>query len=578
MKTQKLQIGKVGKRWFKLPLETVTSTLAILAIRGSGKTYAAGVLAEEMLKAGLHIVILDPEDAWWGLRSSAKGNKAGYPIIVFGGEKADIPIEAGSAKIVVDMIVEDGVSAVVCTSDFNEDEARQFGTDFATHLYYKKRLTKYRTPLHVFIDEADSFCPQQARKNDGDMVNAFGRLVKRGRSRGIGVTMISQRPAAVNKNILTQVETLIVLRITSSNDHKAVGDWVVAKGTEDQQEQFSKTIAELETGEAWIWSPGFLKVFDRVKIRTKETFDSSATPKIGEIIIVPKKLADIDLEGVRKRMKSVIEKQKAEDPGELRRRIAELQRQVARPTAGKIIAVPDKAAIERAVRQAVAQATQRQDQKWRSALGGLKDKIWSALQAVVANGVAKDREPVRAVAETVTREKKDPPQRPNPPMPGLDGVKMAKMERAILTILAQRFPRSGDKRQVAVMAGYAHKSGSFSNARSSLATKGYIECSGQEWTATAEGVSALGEFEPLPKGPELVDFWGTRIGKCGRVILEALVEVYPNGMTRDEIAARTGYEARSGSFSNYISKLRTLELISGKQEIRASDCLFDAAT
>jgi len=106
MATRKLQIGKVGSRWFKLPLDTVTSTLAVLAIRGSGKTYTAGVLAEEMLKAGLHIVILDPEDAWWGLRSSAKGNKAGYPIIVFGGENADIPIEAGSARVVVDMIVE----------------------------------------------------------------------------------------------------------------------------------------------------------------------------------------------------------------------------------------------------------------------------------------------------------------------------------------------------------------------------------------------------------------------------------------------------------------------------------------
>ncbi len=573
-----LKIGKVGKRWFRLPLETVTSTIAILAIRGSGKTYAAGVLAEEMLKAGLHIVILDPEDAWWGLRSSAKGNKAGYPIVVFGGEKADVPITPESAKLVVNLIVEQGISAVVCTSDFDEEEQRTFVAAFAGHLYHKKRLTKYRTPLHLFIDEADTFVPQTVSKPDAKMVKAIDRCVRRGRRRGIGVTMISQRAAVINKNVLTQIETLIVLRITSSNDRKAIGAWVDAKGTADQKGQFSKTIASLKTGEAWIWSPGFLGVFERVQIREKETFDSSATPKINQVIRAPKKLADIDLKSVREAMEAVIEKQKAEDPGELRRRIAELQRQVARPTAGKIIAVPDKAAIERAVRQAVAQAIQRQDQKWRSALSGLKDNIWSALQKVMANGVAKDREPVRAVAETVTREKKDPPQRPNPPMPGLDGVKMAKMERAILMILAQRFPRSGEKKQVAVMAGYAHGSGSFGNSRSSLTTKGYIECSGQEWTATAEGIDALGEFEPLPKGPELVDFWGTRIGKCGRAILDALVEVYPNGMTRNEIAEITGYQAQSGSFGNYISKLRTLELINGKQEIKAADCLFDGGT
>jgi len=90
----------------------------------------------------------------------------------------------------------------------------------------------------------------------------------------------------------------------------------------------------------------------------------------------------------------------------------------------------------------------------------------------------------------------------------------------------------------------------------------------------ADGLDALGEFEPLPKGQELVNFWGARIGKCGRAILEALVEVYSNAITRVEIAALTGYEAGSGSFSNYISKLRTLELINGTKEIKAADCLF----
>lgn len=560
-----------------MPLETVTSTTAILAVRGSGKTYAAGVLAEEMLKAGLHIVILDPEDVWWGLRSSAKGNKAGYPIVVFGGEKADVPIKPKSAELVVNLIVEQAISAVVCTSDFNEDETRQFATDFAKHLYHKKRLTKYRTPLHVFIDEADSFCPQQARKNEGDMVNAFGRLVKRGRSRGIGVTMISQRPAVVNKNILTQVETLIVLRITSSNDHKAVGDWVKAKGTEDQKGQFSNTIASLEVGEAWIWSPGFLKVFDRVKIRAKETFDSSATPKLNQVIQAPKKLADIDLKSVREHMEAVIEQQKAEDPRELQKLVAELRRELSRKPAGKVIQAPDKKLVEQTVRLAVTRAVNDRDKHWHKWLGDLKGAALSALKAAL-NG-AGPQQPAQMKVEMPampeTHRRPTTTVRQPAPVHSGEGVKMAKMERAILTILAQRFPRSGDKKQVAVMAGYAHGSGSFSNARSSLTTKGYIEANGQEWTATAEGIDALGEFEPLPKGPELVDFWGSRIGKCGRAILEALVEVYPAGMTRNEIAEDTGYEARSGSFGNYISKLRTLELINGKQEIKAADCLFE---
>jgi len=45
-----------------LPIEAVTQTFAILAKRGVGKTYTASVMAEEMLKSNLHVVIVDPID------------------------------------------------------------------------------------------------------------------------------------------------------------------------------------------------------------------------------------------------------------------------------------------------------------------------------------------------------------------------------------------------------------------------------------------------------------------------------------------------------------------------------------
>ncbi len=43
-----------------LPLEAVTQTFAVLAKRGVGKTYTALVLVEELLKAGLQTVVVDP--------------------------------------------------------------------------------------------------------------------------------------------------------------------------------------------------------------------------------------------------------------------------------------------------------------------------------------------------------------------------------------------------------------------------------------------------------------------------------------------------------------------------------------
>jgi hypothetical protein len=56
-----------------------------------------------------------------------------------------------------------------------------------------------------------------------------------------------------------------------------------------------------------------------VQIRRKETFDSSATPKVGTVWRVPKTLAPVDLERLRTRLAGTMEQMNADDPRELRR-------------------------------------------------------------------------------------------------------------------------------------------------------------------------------------------------------------------------------------------------------------------
>lgn len=75
---KELQVGKVvGGKQFSLPLDFVTRTLAIVAIRGAGKTVAATVLAEEMAEAGLPWIAFDPIGVWWGLRVNPDGSPGG---------------------------------------------------------------------------------------------------------------------------------------------------------------------------------------------------------------------------------------------------------------------------------------------------------------------------------------------------------------------------------------------------------------------------------------------------------------------------------------------------------------------
>lgn len=204
---------------FSLPLEAVTQTFAILAKRGVGKTYTAAVLAEEMLKAQLPVVIVDPIGVWWGLRVAADGEQPGLPITVIGGEHGDVPLDESMGAQLAEIICANGLSAVIDLSMFRKAEQGRFMTAFAETLYHKNRA-----PLHLILDEADLFAPQRPMKGQERLLGAFEDIVRRGRARGLGITLITQRAAVINKDVLTQVEVLITLRTISPQDRAATDE------------------------------------------------------------------------------------------------------------------------------------------------------------------------------------------------------------------------------------------------------------------------------------------------------------------------------------------------------------------
>src|SRR5439155_3768719 len=150
-------------------------------------------------------------------------------------------------------------------------------------------------------------------------------LVRRGRARGIGVTLVTQRSAVLNKDTLTQAEVLIALRTIAPQDRDAIDAWIKVHGTPEQREELMRSLPSLPIGTAWFWSPGWLDVFRKVQIRQRETFDSSATPAVGTQVQPPRRLAEVDIEKLRTRIAATIEKPKADDPRELRKRIADLE-------------------------------------------------------------------------------------------------------------------------------------------------------------------------------------------------------------------------------------------------------------
>jgi hypothetical protein len=314
-------IGLKISETLTLPLDFVAMTAVILARKGSGKTYTSAVLTEEMLEASQQVVIVDPVGVWWGLKSSADGKAAGFPIAVFGGDHADIDLEPGSGQVIAEAIVRHGFSCILDLSLMSKGEMARFSAAFLESLY---RLN--RNSMHLVVDEADAFAPQRTfGVDDAKMLGAMQSIVRRGRARGIGVTMITQRPQVLNKDVLTQADVLIALRLSHPKDIDAIEEWVNVHAEPREAKAMVESLPSMPTGTAWVWGP-MLKIFEKVQIRRRATFDSSATPKPGEKTVAPRVLAPIDMKRLGEEIAQTAEEQQANSPEALRRRIAELER------------------------------------------------------------------------------------------------------------------------------------------------------------------------------------------------------------------------------------------------------------
>lgn len=526
-----------------MPSDAVTRTFGILATRGAGKSNTAVVMAEEMYEAGLPFVVIDPEGSWWGLRASEDGKSPGLPIPILGGRHGDIPLEREGGRLVADLVVDNRMSCILDLDSFESERARKhFLLDFAVQLYKRNA-----DPLHLFLEEADDYIPQKPMKEEAQLLRAWENIVRRGRKRGLGMTMITQRSAVINKNVLTQIETLIVMRTTSPQDRKAILAWVDYHG---QSREILESLPSLEDGEAWIWSPQWLKKVVRTQIRLRETYDSAATPKQMSKRPVAT-LADVDLAAFQKRMTATIERAKAEDPKELKHEIAKLRAQLAKvPVAAEpVIRVIEKPILS--------------NEQLKS-LREMSSKMNAAIEGIIsaANGnFSVPLLPARLKTMPVM-----PLQRPS-----TESLSVRRGERKILIALAQH-PDGCTKEQITVLTGYKRSSRDTYLQR--LTFNGYVDRFNGRLVCTYAGRDALGDdFEPLPVGEALRVYWMQKLPAGEKAILELLIGHYPNSVDKEVLSETTGYQRSSRD--TYLQRLSARELITRKHgHIYASEQLF----
>lgn len=560
---------------FEFPDEMLAQHLAIVGKAGSGKTYTSKGMIERLLVDKRRVCILDPTGVWWGLRSSADGKSAGFPVVVFGGAHADVPIAEQSGGALAKIIAEKNLPAIIDLSEMLIGQRHRFVTAFAETLYRDNRA-----PLHLVIDEADEFCPQNPMPETKRMLHHVDRIVRRGRVRGFRVMLITQRPAVLHKNVLTQANTLIAMRLTAPQDRNAIKAWVEGQADVARGKSVLESLAQLPRGEGWVWAPelGFL---ERVAFPQISTFDSSRTPGDDEVVAEPTKLAAVDLSEIKASFAAV--EKEASSVKDLQAAVVTLRRKLsaAEKVPGGGVT---EAEVQRRIDQALRAAAKSPPVGAPLDIGRIKSMREAARQICLLADV------VLGTAESDSGSAPAPRHRASAPVdhangtaalpPTIVSTDVTRPQQIILNALAQLSAfglPAPNKMVVAAQAHVSTRSSAYTNNLGRLRSMGLIDYPagglvaltdlGRRAAATPDkpaSIEALHEgFLAMVSGPQ-------------RAILRELIAVHPKALQKAELADRAGASPMSSAYTNNLGAMRSLGVLDYPSSglVRATDVLF----
>lgn len=542
----------LAKLAYPIPIEALDDRLAWIGTSGSGKTYNASGGVEQLLATGARCVIVDPLGVWWGLRLKADGSPSPHKVIIFGGEHGDMPLNENAGALLGETVATIGESCIVDLSKLPTKAAeRRFMLAFLDAIYRSTDPRK-TDPYHIVFDEADLWAPQKS--SEPMLQSRMEEIVRRGRIRGFIPWLITQRPAVLSKDVLSQADGLVTFKLTASQDRKAIGDWVKAQADEGQWAALDAALPTMQQGQSIVWVPA-RGILDTYQFPQKATFDSSRTPTRGERT-ERRDLKPLNLEALKGRLVALEEEQKANDPKALKTEVARLTRELAKAEKAKAAPPPPE----------IVHANADEIEKARAE--GYAAGLQAAAQAISALGGGKVRSkaPAASVAPPVAVVREPAPT-------GGPGQR-------ILNALAWWKALGHDRplnEQVSFIAGYTHGSGGYNNPRGSLKSAGLVDYPEPGRVALTEAGEAQAETpDAPPTGEELRRRVLSKLAGPQQRILSVLIDAYPEAVSNEECAAKACYTHGSGGYNNPRGNLKTLNIIGYPTPgyVRAQDWLF----
>jgi hypothetical protein len=537
---------------FPIPDAALDDRLAFVGVSGSGKSYAASSAVERLLDRGARAVVIDPLGVLWGLRLRPDGmTPSPYNVPIFGGEHGDLPLTEHHGQIIGETVAGMAESCIIDLSQIGTKAGeRRFMLHFLTALYRNVRGEQ----IHIVIDECDMFAPQRLMDKEGEAAKLLGMMetvVRRGRVKGFIPWLITQRPAVVSKDVLSQADGLIALKLTSSQDRSAIGSWIEGQADQQQGKAILASLPSMPRGNGVVWVPG-RGVLETVAFPLKTTYDSSRAPKRGE-----KKhstsLRPLDLGSLRDRLAQVEASTKENDPKALRAEVVRLKAKVANTSK------PDASALNEAEHRGFldGRATGDGEGFARGFVSGFKSAVQSGVDALEALHVP-DEDEMRPEVPNLRRLTKTEHQAIHQPAsatspPGQKPV--SPTVRKILDVIHRSYPVALTFQAAAMRAVVSKRSSAYRSYKKE------VEGS-EEIVVRDDGRLSSAHGGALTMGPDFdpVEEFSAKLPPSYAGMLRVIAS-RKSWLTREQIAESANVSVTSSGLGSGLRELKALALI-----------------
>ena len=269
--------------------QLIVGGLAIFGVRRSGKSYATGVIIEELVENGFPILAIDPHGEYifkypndreeelklaqrFGITPKGYENNTVFAL--------DPAVQEADRIITLDDLsnpnfyrkyIKPGHITTIITKGLEKEEAI-LAVYRITKISFEMRKKRLIPPYFLAIDEVHNFAPQQ--------IQGFPKIVKDSRSQiatvaseggkfGVGFVVITQRPAHVSKSVVGPLQNFMITRVQMKNDREFIKQSVPGAA------EYMPIIERLPVGKAYIAGITRFPALVSIRIRRSRHFGAS---------------------------------------------------------------------------------------------------------------------------------------------------------------------------------------------------------------------------------------------------------------------------------------------------------------